>query len=324
MEQKILFILILTPLLMFSQKALGYYIDYDDVSDSFKKRYFAKDNINYYPTHVGDFWQYFYYDYYEEELKYPTREIANDTLVNDVTYFGLYQTFANGYRSFMHYARYTKETGTIYVLDINDSDEDGILGEDLLGDSLFVNYGTSYQSFMDTDLPVCPVTHEVFDTLWYIMKNDTLLTRVVSYDIFANVFFTDKLGVTKILPEQSPSIDLLGAIIDGVQYGTIVDVEETETRPQGFALYQNYPNPFNPTTTIKYSIPANAGVETLHATSLRIYNILSEEIATLVNEKQSPGNYSVQFDASNLPSGVYFYTLRVGDFVATKKMIFLK
>ncbi len=104
-----------------------------------------------------------------------------------------------------------------------------------------------------------------------------------------------------------------------------IDVEnEKEDIPTKFALYQNYPNPFNPTTTIKYSIPNIDGIETLHVTSLRIYNILGEEIATLVNEKQSPGNYSVTFDASNLASGVYFYTLRVGSFVATKKMILLK
>ncbi len=108
-----------------------------------------------------------------------------------------------------------------------------------------------------------------------------------------------------------------------------VDVEDG-TSPVKFALAQNYPNPFNPTTMIKYSIPNMGGVETLftesggHATSLQIYNVLGEEIATLVNEKQSPGNYTVQFNASNLPSGVYFYTLRVGDFVVTKKMILLK
>ncbi len=108
------------------------------------------------------------------------------------------------------------------------------------------------------------------------------------------------------------------------------DVEYEGGTPERFALFQNYPNPFNPTTTIKYSIPVNAGVDAQFTkagenfTSLRIYNILGEEVATLVNEKQSPGNYVVQFDASNLPSGVYFYTLRVGNFSATKKMILLK
>ncbi len=107
-------------------------------------------------------------------------------------------------------------------------------------------------------------------------------------------------------------------------FGVPVSVNDNENVATKFELLQNYPNPFNPTTTIKYSIPNNAGVETQDFASLRIYNILGEEIATLVNEKQAPGEYSVQFDASGLPSGVYFYTLRVGDFTATKKMILLK
>ncbi len=103
-----------------------------------------------------------------------------------------------------------------------------------------------------------------------------------------------------------------------------VSVDYDDLAADRFALYQNYPNPFNPVTTIKYSIPANAGVETQNLASLRIYNILGEEIATLVNKRQAPGNYSVQVDAADLPSGVYFYTLRVDEFTATKKMILLK
>ena len=112
----------------------------------------------------------------------------------------------------------------------------------------------------------------------------------------------------------------------GGRYSQIpVGVEENgETLPTRFNLSQNYPNPFNPTTTIKYSIPANAGVEMHNLASLRIYNVLGEEVATLVNEKQSPGSYSVQFNAGNLSSGVYFYRLQVGNFVSTKKMILLK
>ncbi len=103
------------------------------------------------------------------------------------------------------------------------------------------------------------------------------------------------------------------------------DVEENSILPNEFILKQNYPNPFNPSTTIEYSIP---NVETLHVTSLhvslKIYDVLGREIATLVNQKQAPGNFSVKFDASSLPSGIYFYTLRAGNFVATKKMILLK
>ncbi len=130
--------------------------------------------------------------------------------------------------------------------------------------------------------------------------------------------FTDNDVTTGKYYYMLRQIDLNGTI----EHSKKIKVEIGN--PVRFELFQNYPNPFNPVTTIKYSIPSLGGVETLHATSLRIYNILGKEVATLVNEKQAPGNYSVQFDASNLPSGIYFYTLRAGNFTATKKMILLK
>lgn len=102
-----------------------------------------------------------------------------------------------------------------------------------------------------------------------------------------------------------------------------------ENIPGDFALYQNYPNPFNPATIIKYSIP-NLTAGTRHASPLRnvelkVYDVLGREVATLVKEKQSPGNYEVSFDASGLSSGIYFYTLRVEErFFASKKLLLLK
>ncbi len=101
-------------------------------------------------------------------------------------------------------------------------------------------------------------------------------------------------------------------------------------QPRDFVLYQNHPNPFgavgpsgNSTTTISYVVPS---VETRHALSLQliIYDVLGREVATLVNKAQSAGNYSVQFDATNLPSGIYFYRLRAGSFVQTRKMVLIK
>ena len=102
----------------------------------------------------------------------------------------------------------------------------------------------------------------------------------------------------------------------------ITDVKE-ETLPGEFALQQNYPNPFNPSTTIRYSIPGNV-VETLHATSLRVFDILGNVVATLVNENKAAGNYEVKFNASNLSSGIYFYKLQSGSFAQTKKFILIK
>lgn len=85
-----------------------------------------------------------------------------------------------------------------------------------------------------------------------------------------------------------------------------------------YNLDQNYPNPFNPTTAINYSIKS-AGLVTL-----KVYDMLGTEVASLVNERKETGSYSVTFDARNLPSGIYFYTLTSGNFMATKKLILLK
>ncbi len=99
----------------------------------------------------------------------------------------------------------------------------------------------------------------------------------------------------------------------------LVDVnDENEQYPKKFYLEQNYPNPFNPTTTISYSIPKRGLVQ------LKVYDILGKEVATLVNEEKPAGNYSVKFSGSDLPSGVYFYTLRVNNFVQSRKMILLR
>ena len=93
--------------------------------------------------------------------------------------------------------------------------------------------------------------------------------------------------------------------------------------PTKYSLLQNYPNPFNPTTKIKFQIPSDVKSHTPDV-KLIIYDITGREIQTLINEKLNPGTYEVTFDGSNLPSGVYFYQLRAGDFVNTKKLILLK
>ncbi|KAF0142115.1 MAG: hypothetical protein FD122_952 [Stygiobacter sp.] len=99
---------------------------------------------------------------------------------------------------------------------------------------------------------------------------------------------------------------------------SIGDDNSNYTLPQQFELSQNYPNPFNPTSTIRYNI-ASAGF-----VKISVYDILGREIRVLVNEEKSPGHYEVQFDAGNLSSGVYFYTIRTRDYSQSKKMILLK
>ncbi len=99
---------------------------------------------------------------------------------------------------------------------------------------------------------------------------------------------------------------------------TPATVGEPESKPTHFELHQNYPNPFNPTTNIGFRISDFGFV------SLKIFDVLGREVATLVNEQKAPGEYDIQFDAGNLSSGVYYYQLRAAGFVATKKMLLIR
>jgi N-acetylneuraminic acid mutarotase len=93
---------------------------------------------------------------------------------------------------------------------------------------------------------------------------------------------------------------------------------ELNLRPNDFLLYQNYPNPFNPTTAIRYQIPE------LSFVTFKVYDVLGNEVVILVNEEKPTGSYEVEFDATALSSGIYFYRLQAGDFIETKKMVLMK
>jgi hypothetical protein len=97
-----------------------------------------------------------------------------------------------------------------------------------------------------------------------------------------------------------------------------VSIKDEKILPTEFSLEQNYPNPFNPSTSIQYEISSRQFV------SLKVYDVLGNEVATLVNEEKPSGSYEAEFDGTGLPSGVYFYTLKAADFSDTKKLMILK
>lgn len=102
--------------------------------------------------------------------------------------------------------------------------------------------------------------------------------------------------------------------------GTILltDIKEVKILPKEFRLNQNFPNPFNPTTQIKYELPKNEYV------TLVVYDLLGNQITELVNKEQSAGEYTINFDAANLSNGIYFYQLKAGKFISTRKMTLIK
>ena len=109
-----------------------------------------------------------------------------------------------------------------------------------------------------------------------------------------------------------------GARIFKITYN-VTDVKPISSRiPDSYKLNQNYPNPFNPSTNIEYSIPSESFVE------LKVYDVLGKEVSVLVSGQVNAGFYEIEFDATTLPSGIYFYKLQAGDFVETKKMVLMK
>ena len=110
---------------------------------------------------------------------------------------------------------------------------------------------------------------------------------------------------------------------DGLNWGIFLKmtsnymIKESEQEVD-YKLYQNYPNPFNPTTSIRYELPQD-GIATI-----KIFDIIGQEIETIVNEFKNAGGYEVDFNAKGLPSGVYFYQIQTGNFVETKKMVLLR
>jgi hypothetical protein len=128
-------------------------------------------------------------------------------------------------------------------------------------------------------------------------------------------FCSDHLGILTTFKEGIVSVD-----------------ESMDLQPDKFELYQNYPNPFNPTTKIKFTIPTSPQSPPYQGgeakldwfVQLKIYDVLGNKILNIVNEQKTTGSYQIEFNATNLPSGIYFYQLIADNFSDTKKMILLR
>jgi hypothetical protein len=164
----------------------------------------------------------------------------------------------------------------------------------------------------------------------YVAKStdggDSFINFKVSESSFvpnSTVFFGDYTNIAarngKIFPIwMRLDVSELSVWIAIINDSTIVNVEEDKGIVDDFLLMQNYPNPFNPTTNIEFSIPKSEFV------TLKVYNILGEEVATLVSKELSVRKYKYDWDASNLASGIYLYRIQAGNFVETKKMVLLR
>jgi len=164
-----------------------------------------------------------------------------------------------------------------------------------------------------------PHEHRYYD----IFVSDTVWTQISRVDTFALVP-GDTVNV--VLQGGGGIIGVGGAYFDLLQVerlGVITSIEDVKKRqiPVGFDLKQNYPNPFNQCTVLSFQIPVGLSTE---IAILKIYNLMGQEVQTLVNEQLPAGPCQLKFDASNLPSGLYFYRLKAGSFECVRKMIFAK
>jgi len=144
--------------------------------------------------------------------------------------------------------------------------------------------------------------------------SSTDLSALVKGNIYINIHTFNHPGGEIRGQVIASDFDSVTSILTGVK-----NVLGSNSIPVKYELYQNYPNPFNPTTVVRYNIPAGGLV------SLKVYDVLGREVATLVNKFQQAGNYNVEFNyAKQLSSGIYLYRLNAGNFSQTKKMILLK
>jgi hypothetical protein len=148
---------------------------------------------------------------------------------------------------------------------------------------------------------------DIWETIGFVEGKGTT-SEITNYHFFNDL---SEFNYSAKLQYRLKQIDYNGAF----SYSEIVEVEFI---PENYSLSQNYPNPFNPTTTISFKLAKSTFV------SLKVYNILGNEVLTLVNQVMPGGKHEINFDAVGVPSGVYLYTITAGDFVDTRKMILMK
>ena len=196
-----------------------------------------------------------------------------------------------------------------------------ILSEPSLAFGSVQNGSTKTDTLIVTNNSTVPlIIDSVFTgTKWFstVSRHDTVtkadaIRLLVSFNPDSEKAYSDKLYIV------SNSITPLAEVaLNG--NGTITAVlQNTSILPNSYGLSQNYPNPFNPTTIINYQLPANSSV------SLKVYDLLGREVATLINRRQNAGYYNATFNGTNLPSGVYFYRLQTETYSSTKKLLLLK
>lgn len=183
----------------------------------------------------------------------------------------------------------------------------------------YIGYSTAWLSNATINLKISTNNGSSWTDLWSA-ENDGQgwMWRQKTVDLTAYSNNSNLKLAWQYIGNDGDIVALDGVKLVGFQQATSVQEITSVLIPSEFQIYQNYPNPFNPITKIKFDLPLTSDV------SLKIYDILGKEIATLINEEKSAGRYEVNFEAADLSSGVYFYKIKAGDYNQIRKMILLK
>jgi hypothetical protein len=285
--------------------------------------------LNLYPLAVGNKWVYDYWGWWADTTWHgfsgiTYREVIGDTVMaNGKFYYKIYDPTTFNYPPIL-FERIDSSDGKLFRFD----NTLGLPNDEYLIDDLFAEVGDSIWSsrhqYQDYFPFVC--VGDGYFSKWGIQGSRKIFTI---FDLTGYTYsLAQGIGIDSIYDTfdfGENFVTLKGCVINGVVYGdtTTVGVEDEETPiTTSFKLEQNYPNPFNPSTVISYQLPVTSNV------ILKVYDVLGNEIATLVNEEKPDGEYEVEFSPESSikqpASGIYFYQLQAGSFIQTKKMIFLK
>lgn len=270
---------------------------------------------SFYPLGTGDVWEYFVDGFMGIREDTTTVSVNGDTVIANKTYKIVTTKSFHLNTTYFSFER-VDTTGDIYRFDPSSGGDALLYRFSDTSKTFWIGYGpllARFDTSYTTDIFSEP--RKVF-VISYYSGTDT--TWRYSTEL------AEGLGLVSEFTSHMQGSFLQGAIINGIQYGTITSVREGEPKlPDSFVLAQNYPNPFNPETQIRFQLTRTQKI------TLKVFNTLGQEIRTLIDERKAAGFYSIQWDGTDqnghrAPSGFYLYQIEAGGSRETKKMLLIR
>ena len=229
--------------------------------------------------------------------------------------------------------KYYRITQSPWINDLIRSDSAGIYFYDTLNEKewLFYKFNLLQGEFISNGYNLSLNDSSVFIKVYKVLEDTVNIwgqrLKRMKYNIIRGVdnaysiSFTNKIGFFDIDVSDfmyNRNFVLMGCKVGDTTYGTLTKIETSKQTPNEYKLYQNYPNPFNPSTTISFVIRHQSFV------TLKVYDVLGNEAATLISSELGTGKHEAVWNATSFASGVYYYTLKAGSFISSKKLVLIK